>query len=207
VHPVSAGIELPQLPPTMTKGDKTTMLVIETAVVVEWLVTVTAFDVLVTPTFSSPKLILPGENDSFGALTLASGSADCANAGRANAIRRNNSDKVKVVAIDCLYDLLGTIDKKLHGTLLRDESADHSRSVTLTYTAFLGSEIAETNPLFRLHAQMFFCFFVHPDTSCALKHAAPDPLMMVGELAEDLKAYCIVNRLKNSFKLKFATLS
>jgi hypothetical protein len=111
VHPVPAGIELPQVPPTMMNGDETTMLVIETGAVVEWLVTVTDFDVLVTPTFSSPKLSLPGENDSFGALTLASGSADCANAGRANAISRNNSDKVKAAAVDCLYDLFCTIDQ------------------------------------------------------------------------------------------------
>ena len=99
----------------MTNGDETTMLVIETAVVVEWLVTVTVFDPLVTPTFSSPKLSLPGENDSFGALTLASGSTDCANAERANAINRINSDKVKVAAIDCLYGLFCTIDSVAPG--------------------------------------------------------------------------------------------
>lgn len=107
----------------MTKGDETTMLLIKTGVdVKEWSDTVTVCDGLVTPTFSSPKLSLPGENDSFGALTLASGSADCAKARRADAISRNNSDKAKAVAIDCLYDLFGTIDQKLHETQSRDES-------------------------------------------------------------------------------------
>jgi hypothetical protein len=60
----------------MMKGDETTMLVIETASVVEWLVTVTVFDPLVTPTFSPPNSSLPGENDSLGglgALTFLSG--------------------------------------------------------------------------------------------------------------------------------------
>lgn len=58
----------------MTKGDETTMLLIKTGVdVKEWSDTVTVCDGLVTPTFSSPKLSLPGENDSFGALTLVSG--------------------------------------------------------------------------------------------------------------------------------------
>lgn len=107
----------------MTKGDETTMLLIKTGVdVKEWSDTVTVCDGLVTPTFSSPKLSLPGENDSFGALTLVSGSADCAKARRADAISRNNSDKAKAVAIDCLYDLFGTINQKLHETQSRDES-------------------------------------------------------------------------------------
>ena len=163
VHESAAAIELPQVPPTAMKGDETTMLVIETAVVVEWLVTVTVFDALVTSTFSSPKLSLPGENESLGALTLAC-SADCANAGRANAINRNNSDKVKVAAIGCLHDLMSTIKQKLPGTFSRDESADDSRSVAPTYTAFVAGEIVKTNPLFGLCAQMFFCFFVHADS-------------------------------------------
>jgi chorismate synthase len=76
VHSPPAAIELAQVPPTMMKGDETTMLVIETASVVEWLVTVTVFDPLVTPTFSPPNSSLPGENDSLGglgALTFLSG--------------------------------------------------------------------------------------------------------------------------------------
>jgi len=111
VHCCPAGIELPQLPPTTTKGDAATMLVIETAAVVEWLVAVTVFDVLVTPTFSSPKLSVPGENDSLGglgALTLA-GSADCAKARCANATRINSSEIVNG-AIDCINRLLERID-------------------------------------------------------------------------------------------------
>lgn len=107
----------------MTKGDETTMLLIKTGVdVKEWSDTVTVCDGLVTPTFSSPKLSLPGENDSFCALILAGDSTDCANAGRANAISRNNSNKVKAAATDCLYGLFGTIDQKLHETQSRDES-------------------------------------------------------------------------------------
>jgi len=109
VHCCPAGIELAQVPPTAMKGDETTMLVIETAAVVEWLVTVTVFDPLVTPTFSPPKSILPGEKDSFGALAFLACSADCAKAGCAIAARIKSSEKV-TGAIDCINGLLERID-------------------------------------------------------------------------------------------------
>ncbi len=69
-------------------GDEATMLVIEIAVVLDPLVTVTVCAGLVAPTRTFPKLSALGESPRVGILGFVMAgetSSDCANAGRANA--------------------------------------------------------------------------------------------------------------------------
>ena len=68
---------------------------------------------------------------------------------------------------------------------------------------------------------MFFCFFMHPDIGCALVDPVWSTFVvdrmlvlclrgtegMAERQANSAAAYCIANRLKHFFKLKFVTLS
>jgi len=96
VHIPLAGIVSPQVSPVTKKGAVTLTSVIEIAVVLDWLVSVMVFGVLMVVSTTSPKLMVVGLIFSLGALTFdAASSADCANTGRAKAVSRNISMRVR----------------------------------------------------------------------------------------------------------------
>ena len=68
-----------------------------------------------------------------------------------------------------------------------------------------------SHPFSDFYAQMFFCFFAHPDSRCAMKprdHAAPSPLMTVNELARYLKvSHRTIYRLLRSGHLPILKIS
>src|SRR5277367_5243079 len=77
-------IEEPQVLPVRRKGAVTSTLVIEIAVVLDLFLSVMLFEGLSRVEIWLPKLTVVGEMPSFGGLTFASGSSDCAITGRAN---------------------------------------------------------------------------------------------------------------------------
>jgi hypothetical protein len=101
-----ADIPVVQVVETLMKGGLTRMLAIGIARDPELLLSVMVCDGLVRPTITCPKVSGAfGLTRSFGCFTSGDeASSDCANAGRANAVSRNNNRKARPV-IDRKNDL------------------------------------------------------------------------------------------------------